>query len=158
MAKLPRVLAELGVRVLQAEWLRTKAGLAAYFDKRTYATKDAVRLGRLHTFQPGWMEANVAFMRSGGYSVSSRIKDVSVDTLVLWGRNDEILDAKFAEQFTRELPTSRLVYVERCGHTPHLESAPFVAEQIKDFLGLDHSPAEALLVANHDGPVIDAMA
>lgn len=43
---------------------------AAYYDKPTYATKDAVRVGRLHTFLPGWMEANVAFMRSGGYSVS----------------------------------------------------------------------------------------
>ncbi|KAG1659785.1 hypothetical protein FOA52_015886 [Chlamydomonas sp. UWO 241] len=134
MATLPRRLAELGVKLLQTEWLRNQAGVAAYFDKPQYATKDAVRVGRLHTFLPGWLDANVAFMRSGGYSMSRRIRDVRADTLVLWGRDDEILEGTFAERFPAELPTSRLVYVERCGHTPHLESAPFVAEQVLRFL------------------------
>lgn len=63
----------------------------AYFDKKRYATDDAMRVGRLHTFLPGWTDANVAFMRSGGYAISARIKDVSCPTLVVWGRNDEIL-------------------------------------------------------------------
>jgi pimeloyl-ACP methyl ester carboxylesterase len=80
----------------------------------------------------GWMEANIAFMRSGGYSVSHRIKEVTVPTLVLWGRNDEILDAKFAEKFPQELPESRVVFVERCGHSPHLEQAGIVGGIILD--------------------------
>jgi hypothetical protein len=82
---------------------------AAYYDKPGFATKDATRVGRLHTFLPGecrkpalglavphcpalyvtsppclgWLEANVAFMRSGGYSVSTRIKEVRLRAL--WG-------------------------------------------------------------------------
>ena len=53
MAKLPRVVAELGVRLLQTEWLRFQANVAAYYDKAGYATVDATRVGRLHTFLPG---------------------------------------------------------------------------------------------------------
>ena len=50
----------------------------AYHDRLRFATDDALRIGRLHTHLPGWEEANVAFMRSGGYSLSSRISDVQV--------------------------------------------------------------------------------
>lgn len=37
----------------------------AYFNKKRYATDDAMRIGRLHTHLPGWTEANVAFMQVG---------------------------------------------------------------------------------------------
>ena len=63
----------------------------AYFDKRRYSTDDAMRVGRLHTHLPGWLQANVAFMQSGGYAVSGAIAGLALPTLVVWGRNDEIL-------------------------------------------------------------------
>ena len=31
----------------------------AYYDKETYATADAVRIGRVHTFMPGKVNAGV---------------------------------------------------------------------------------------------------
>lgn len=55
-----------------------------------------MRVGRLHTHQPGWADANIAFMRSGGYAISGRIPDVTQPTLVLWGRQDEILEVRAA--------------------------------------------------------------
>jgi len=63
----------------------------AYHNKQRFSTDDAMRVGRLHTHLPGWTDANVAFMRSGGYAVSQRIGEVALPTLVVWGRNDEIL-------------------------------------------------------------------
>ncbi len=48
----------------------------AYFDKARFATQDAMRVGRLHTHLPGWTDANIAFMRSGGYAISSKIAEV----------------------------------------------------------------------------------
>ena len=41
------------LQVLKAEWLRQSAASAAYFDKKRFATKDYMRIGRLHTFCPG---------------------------------------------------------------------------------------------------------
>jgi hypothetical protein len=53
----------------------------AYFNKEKFATDDAWRVGRLSTFLPGWLEANVSFIRSGGYNMSeSRIKQVGEQT------------------------------------------------------------------------------
>jgi hypothetical protein len=48
----------------------------AYHDQ-AFATPDAMRVGRLHTHLPGWADANIAFMRSGGYRISSRIPQVN---------------------------------------------------------------------------------
>ncbi len=58
---------------------------------------------------------------------------VTVPTLVLWGRNDEILASKYAERFPAELPQSQLVFVDQCGHSPHLEKAGVVAQQVLAF-------------------------
>ena len=53
-------------------------------------------------------------------------------TLVLWGRNDEILDVKLVDKFPEELPGAQIVFVDRCGHSPHLEQAGIVAGIILD--------------------------
>jgi pimeloyl-ACP methyl ester carboxylesterase len=43
-------------------------------------------------------------MKSGGYTVSKRIPELHQDVLVLWGRNDEIVDCKNAEKIAKDLP------------------------------------------------------
>lgn len=47
----------------------------AYHDQ-AFATEDAMRVGRLHTHLDGWMDANVAFMRGGGYAISKKLPNV----------------------------------------------------------------------------------
>lgn len=53
MSSLPRPLAVAGVSVLRTEQLREAANQMAYFNKQKFATADARRVGRLHTFCPG---------------------------------------------------------------------------------------------------------
>ncbi len=55
----------------------------------------------------GWTAANVAFMRSGGYRLSARVRDVAQRTLLLWGRHDEIVDPMFAQRYLQDLPDCR---------------------------------------------------
>jgi pimeloyl-ACP methyl ester carboxylesterase len=81
----------------------------------------------------GWAEANIAFIQSGGYSLSKRIPSVQQECLVVWGRNDKILKPEYAEQFSQVLPKSKLVWVENCGHCPHLEQPQALADCIVDF-------------------------
>ena len=99
----------LRVQVLQAFWLRSLANQMAYHNKEELATEDAVRIGRLHTHLPGWLDANVAFMRSGGYVVSKRIKNVQQDTTVVWGEQDCVLDPTSGRKFVELLPHARSV-------------------------------------------------
>ncbi len=39
--------------------------------------------------------------------MSKRIPELQQEVLVLWGRNDEIVECKYAEMFARDLPHSR---------------------------------------------------
>jgi pimeloyl-ACP methyl ester carboxylesterase len=72
---------------------------------------------------------------SGGYSLSSRIGEVEAPTLVVWGRNDGILDPRNAERFVEELPSGRLVWVEECGHFPALEQPARLDAAVREFVG-----------------------
>ncbi|KAF5838850.1 Alpha/Beta hydrolase protein [Dunaliella salina] len=138
----PRFLSRLGVAVLKTVWLRKQANQQAYHDKANFATDDAWKCGRLHTFLPGWLEANVAFISSGGYSLTEeRIKQLSQPVLLLWGKNDEILPIPLADKWQAALSTRPQgsgsfvrVDIERAGHSPHLERPDAVAEPIIEFL------------------------
>ena len=127
MASLPVPLAKLGVNVLQSIPLRSSANQMSYYDKATYATDEAVTVGRLHCLRDGWNDALVNFMKSGGFAPSQLVPQVPVPSLVLWGRQDTILDGKeFAQKFVETLPSASLVWIEECGHVPHLEQPEYV--------------------------------
>lgn len=135
MGALPRPIAKVGVNVLRTVPLRSAANQLAYYDKATYATDDALRVGRLHTFAPQWCDATLSFMKSGGFKVRNSIPKVPVETLVVWGREDNILEPSYADKFMSELPNARMVWVENCGHVAHLEQPDFLCETLFDFVG-----------------------
>lgn len=135
MSSMPRFLSVLGVQVLKSVGLRQMANKMAYYDKDTFATDDAMRIGRLHTHLDGWTDANVAFMQSGGYAVSNKLKDIKLPCLVAWGRNDEILDPSNADKFLEVLPDAELTWIEECGHVPALEQPDALVSAIELFLG-----------------------
>lgn len=138
MAKLPTPLAKLGVGVLKSIPLRNSANQMSYYDKETFATEEAQVIGRLHCLRDGWTDAMVSFMQSGGFSPSSKIPLIQSPALVLWGRQDGILDGKeYANQFVETLPNARLVWIEECGHVPHLEQPDTTASAIAEFLTSD---------------------
>lgn len=92
MAALPKPLAQAGVQVLKSIPLRSSANQMSYFDKETFATDEAVTIGRLHCLRDGWSDALVNFMLSGGFSPSAKVATIEAPSLVLWGRQDGILD------------------------------------------------------------------
>lgn len=49
----------------------------------------------------------MAFMRSGGYRVSTRITEVQQDTTVVWGTSDEVLDPAGGKNFVERLPHAK---------------------------------------------------
>ncbi|KAF6256954.1 Alpha/Beta hydrolase protein [Scenedesmus sp. NREL 46B-D3] len=141
MASLPRPVAAAGVWVLRSEQLRMAANRMAYHDQ-AFATLDAMRVGRLHTNLPGWADANIAFMRSGGYRISTRIRQVQQPALVLWGRQDQILEPKYAAMFEEALPNATLQWVEECGHCAHLEQPTITAASILAFIDGTDAPQQ----------------
>lgn len=52
-----------------------------------------------------------------------RYAELSVPTLLLWGRGDRVVPLAIGERLARDLPNARLHVLERCGHLP-AEEAP----------------------------------
>lgn len=135
MASLPKPLAQAGVQVLKSIPLRSSANQMSYFDKETFATDEAVTIGRLHCLRDGWQDALVNFMLSGGFSPSAKVATIEAPSLVLWGRQDGILDGtEFAPKFIETLPNAELQWIEECGHVPHLEQPDKTADAIATFM------------------------
>ncbi len=56
------------------------------------------------------------------------IPAIQTPTLIVWGRQDRLMPAHYAEQLARDLPHSRPAWIEDCGHLPQEERpAEFVA-------------------------------
>uniref|UniRef100_A0A7S0E2Z4 AB hydrolase-1 domain-containing protein n=1 Tax=Hanusia phi TaxID=3032 RepID=A0A7S0E2Z4_9CRYP len=131
----PRLLQQLGVQVLKSKPLRMFANKIAYSEPERWGTEDAMRIGRLHCLTRGWDEAMIGFMNSGGYHLSDKVKQVKQETLVLWGRDDKILDPrKYAARFLEDIPSSSLEWIDNCGHVPHLEQANTTAQVLAKFV------------------------
>lgn len=153
MASLPKFLAQAGVKVLKSNPLRNSANQMSYYDKETFATEDALRVGRLHCLRDGWDDALVSFMLSGGFYPSEKVAQIESPSLVLWGRQDTILEIGFAQKFVDTLPDSKLEWVEECGHVPHLEQPKQTAELICSFLSEDKLQTDDMtLDSSNNGP------
>jgi pimeloyl-ACP methyl ester carboxylesterase len=64
-----------------------------------------------------------------------RLKTIGVPTLLVWGRDDRLVPLRLGRRLHRDLPSSRLVVIDRCGHRPHVECPDKVAAALKKFAG-----------------------
>lgn len=113
--------------------VRQKISVNAYHDP-TFASLDAQLCAALHLKSPSWQQALIAFTKSGGYaSFGDKLSEIKQETLILWGENDRILGTKDAYKFKQAIPNSQLVWIEKCGHVPHLEQPEITAKHILEF-------------------------
>ena len=124
----------LATEFLRNPKVRQNISRAAYFDK-SFASLDAQTCATLHLKCPNWNKSLIAFTKSGGYgSFASQISTIKQQTLIVWGRQDKILGTKDAAKFAKAIPNSKLVWIDNCGHVPHLEQPQLTAEAISDFV------------------------
>lgn len=98
-------------------------------------TPDVELCASLHLDCPQWAQALIAFTKSGGYNfLQDKIAAIPHPSLIIWGRQDKILGTRDADRFQRTLIDNRLVWIEHCGHVPHLEKSQETAQAILDFI------------------------
>ena len=118
---------------LRSPKIRQSISQAAYFDK-SFASNDAQACAALHLKCPDWNKSLIAFTKSGGYgSFANQISDIKQETLIIWGKQDNILGTKDAGKFAKAIPNSKLVWIDNCGHVPHLEKPQSTAQTILNF-------------------------
>lgn len=117
----------LATEFLRQPKVRRQVSLKAYADA-SFVTADAQLCAALHLQSPQWSQAMIAFTKSGGYNfLTDKISQIDKPTLILWGDSDQILGTQDAERFRKAILTSQLVWVEHCGHVPHLEQPQITA-------------------------------
>lgn len=63
----------------------------------------------------------------------SRLGEIKVPVLIIWGDQDKYFSPLIAESVKNELPSSRLVMFEECGHSPMLEHPEKFSRTITEF-------------------------
>jgi pimeloyl-ACP methyl ester carboxylesterase len=110
--------------------IRQRISVNAYHDQRL-ASLDAQVCAALHLKSQGWHQALIAFTKSGGYtSFGEKLSDITQPTLILWGECDRILGTADAYKFKEAIANSQLIWIENCGHVPHLEQPQVTAQHI----------------------------
>ncbi len=56
------------------------------------------------------------------HNLADKLHAIKCPTLLIWGREDEVTPAFVGEKFHDLLPDSELVFVEKCGHAPMMET------------------------------------
>ncbi|NEP59813.1 MAG: alpha/beta hydrolase [Symploca sp. SIO2G7] len=120
----------LAVEFLRIPKVREQISKAAYVN-RSLVTPDALLCAALHLKLPGWHRALKAFTKSGGYgSFQEKLDQIQQPTLILWGKNDQILGTDDGYRFKEAIASSQLIWLEDCGHVPHLEKPQATAQHI----------------------------
>lgn len=120
-------------KFLASPQVRQSIGQAAYYN-RSLASEDARRCAGAHLACAGWSEGLIAFTKSGGYgSFAEQLDQITRPSLIIWGKQDKILGVKAPEQFRRLLPQSQLIWLDACGHVPHLEKPEATAAALRQF-------------------------
>lgn len=93
----------------------------------------------------------VAFYEGGGYAYSFNMsalqinpygyeeiikayKTITTSSLILWGKNDQVLSVEYGIKLSKELPNARLEIINECGHVPQEEKSAVTFEKIYAFI------------------------
>lgn len=62
-----------------------------------------------------------------------QVRDIEQKVLLLWGKQDKILDPKYVLEFERDLKRVQTRLIDDCGHVAHLEQSERCADEILKF-------------------------
>ncbi|WP_374602198.1 alpha/beta fold hydrolase [Arenimonas sp.] len=68
------------------------------------------------------------------FALEAELGNISAPTLLLWCREDKVIDISAAEVFAKGLPQSRTVILSGCGHMPMMAQPRNVAEALRNFM------------------------
>jgi pimeloyl-ACP methyl ester carboxylesterase len=63
----------------------------------------------------------------------ARLNTIQVPSLLIWGREDRVVPLRIGQRLARELPKSRLVVIDRCGHMAQEECTGEVTNALRAF-------------------------
>jgi pimeloyl-ACP methyl ester carboxylesterase len=96
----------------------------AFYDKKKWITQSLIDGVSESLEFPGTVGAALAASRAQRfYEWQDKYKTIPHETLILWGREDEVTLLKFGERLQKDLPRSKMIVYPQCGHFPMWEQA-----------------------------------
>jgi pimeloyl-ACP methyl ester carboxylesterase len=110
---------------------------ASYFDPKKI-TKEQINAYAAPIASPGGRHA---FLQTAKQCIPANIneiiphlKDITVPTLILWGRQDKVIPLTVGELLHQAIPNSTLEVLDQCGHIPQEEKPEETIASISKFL------------------------
>jgi pimeloyl-ACP methyl ester carboxylesterase len=66
--------------------------------------------------------------------LSKRLHRVTASTLIIWGEQDALISAVYAQDFAKAIADSRVEIIADCGHVPQVEALEATTALVLDFL------------------------
>lgn len=66
--------------------------------------------------------------------LTAKYKDINVPTLIIWGKQDKIINPIVGELLDQAIPNSTLKWIDQCGHVPQEERPEATIPLVLDFL------------------------
>lgn len=107
----------------------------AFYDKSLVTPEMVDRYWELNR-RKGTPDATLARFRQPRYdpAMMARLAEISVPTLVLWGREDALIPVALASVYTQTIAHSKLIVYDHCGHIPMEELPDRSAADVRAFV------------------------
>jgi pimeloyl-ACP methyl ester carboxylesterase len=80
------------------------------------------------------VEAAIESLKTKAPLLDDRLKDITVPTLIIWGKQDAFVPLEAAERFARGIRGSKLVVIDNAGHLPQVEQPKAFTRAVKGFV------------------------
>lgn len=122
------------------EWVEEKIG-ELFYDRSAMIEADIDRAHQVLNTRQG-ARAMVRLSRTARRNhLGDQIGDITAPTLLIWGREDVVTPPSAAQGFFDLMPNARIVWVDKCGHTPMLEAPKVFTESLCEFMrSIEHEP------------------
>lgn len=68
------------------------------------------------------------------HNLGDKLHQITVPTLLVWGRQDQITPAFVGEKFHELIKHSQLFFIDQCGHAPMMEKKEIFNQYLENFL------------------------
>jgi pimeloyl-ACP methyl ester carboxylesterase len=82
------------------------------------------------------------------WKAEAALHRITAPTLLIWGRNDQVMPSHYSQVYLQRIPNARLVLIPNAGHSPHLEQPQLFADAFYAFLDDQIQAGKSVNTAN----------
>jgi pimeloyl-ACP methyl ester carboxylesterase len=122
----------------------TEQSLQLYVHDQAFITEEEIDLSYQMAAQPGRQQVLLETLRGVGNlsgqkksfyePLCSELKTIKQPTLVIWGRQDQVVPISHAQMAAQSIPDVRVEIIDKCGHMPMLEQSEAFTRVLLNFL------------------------